>query len=247
MHLAQTLSSASKNLGQCAKKIENDAGPLKQPVDYERLIGLGMACDWVGWAKHFSSISYSDRRRASSDRAHALNELTRFTYLWTAANALFARTELLRLLETSISSGASELDRFKVLFKNSGLTAPEVAAKEKTLHALLRLPMHVQDFPWTAINSPPTILEVIYFKYTVQSEQTRGLGKKLLNAATTDNYAALDLPTLIYATRNWNIHGVLLSSSFRGTRKKFNLWIDTINAALSQTLEGASKALHAAI
>jgi hypothetical protein len=107
--------------------------------------------------------------------------------------------------------------------------------------------MHVQHFPWTPINNPPTILEVIYFKYTVASEQSRGLGKKLLKAATTDNYESLDLPTLIYATRNWNIHGVLLSSSFRGTRKKFNLWIDTINLTLAEVLANSSKALHDAV
>lgn len=218
-----------------------------QPADCERLIGFGIACDWVGWAKHMDAISYTDRRRAKSDRAYALNELTRFTFMWTAANALFARTEILHLVDPTIGSGMSELQRFQVLFNESGLGASDIAAKEKTLHALLALPMHVQAFSWTPINSPPTILEVIYFKYMVPSEQTRGLGKKLLHAATTSNYSALDLPTLIYATRNWNIHGVLLSSSFRGTRKKFNLWIDTINLALAQVLDGASRALHATI
>ena len=112
---------------------------------------------------------------------------------------------------------------------------------------VLALPMHVQYFPWAPVNSPPTILEVIYFKYTVAHEQTRGLGKKLFRAATTKNYHALDLPTLIYATRNWNIHGVLLSSSFRGTRKKFNIWIDTVNMGLARVLEGTAIALLKAV
>jgi hypothetical protein len=93
----------------------------------------------------------------------------------------------------------------------------------------------------------PTLLEVIYFKYTVAHEQTRGLGKKLLHAATSANYQALDLPILIYATRNWNIHGVLLSSSFRGTRKKFNIWIDTVNLALARVPEGSTSAVRKAV
>lgn len=245
---ATHLRQAAKGFGQCAKAIESKQGAgALAPADYERIIGFGMACDWLGWARHFGQIAYTDHRRTNSDRAHALNELTRFTFLWTAANALFARTEILHLLDPSLGNGASELQRFRVLFNNSGISAADITKVEKTLHSLLALPMHVQHFPWVAINNPPTILEVIYFKYTVPAEQSRGLGKKLLQAATTGNYSALDLPTLIYATRNWNIHGVLLSSSFRGTRKKFNLWIDTINVALARVLDGASKALHAAV
>jgi hypothetical protein len=248
MTLTSSLTQAATNFGQCAKLIENKAAPNPlPPVGYEQLIAFGMARDWVGWAKDFGSIAFTNRRRSKSDRAHALNELTRFTYMWTAANAVFARTEVLRLADPTIASGASELERFRVLFKRSGLSPSDIAAKENTLHSLLRLPMNVKHFPWVATNSPPTILEVIYFKYTVQAEQTRGTGKKILNATVTGNYAALDLPTLIYATRNWNIHGVLLSSSFRGTQKKFDLWIDTINLALAQVLEGSSKTLQLAI
>lgn len=248
MPLTTSLHQAAKSFGQCAQAIESNAsGSTLAPADYEKIIGFGMACDWLGWAKHFGAISYTDHRRSNSDRAHALNELTHFMFLWTATNALFARTEILHLLDPSLSNGASELQRFRVLFNNSGVSATDVAAMETKLHSLLALPMHVQHFPWVAINNPPTILEVIYFKYTVPSEQSRGLGKKLLHAATTGNYSSLDLPTLIYATRNWNIHGVLLSSSFRGTRKKFDLWIDTINVALAHILNGSSKALYAAI
>jgi|688.fasta_scaffold245820_1 hypothetical protein len=246
--LSIALSAAAKNFGQCAKAIELRAGstPLT-PNDYECLIGFGMAYDWVGWARHFSELSYTDKRRSVSDRAHSINELTRFTFLWTAANALFARTNVLHLLDPNIASRSTELERFRVLFNSSNLSTAIITAREKSLHSLLRLPMHVQHFPWTPINNPPTILEVIYFKYTVPNEQSRGLGKKLLKAATTGNYESLDLPTLIYATRNWNIHGVLLSSSFRGTRKKFNLWIDTINLTLAEVLANSSKALHDAV
>jgi hypothetical protein len=167
--------------------------------------------------------------------------------MWTAANALFARSAVIELLDPAARSKRSELDRFRVLFQHSGLPAGRVSAIESTLHALLALPMHVQHFPWASVNMPPTILDVIYFKYTVTSEQTRGLGRKLFQAVSTNNYGPLDLPTLIYATRNWNIHGVLLSSSFRGTRKKFNVWIDAINAALASVLEGTALALRHAV
>jgi hypothetical protein len=246
--VVSVLARAARSLGQCAKAVETEGAPsgLTLP-EYERLIGFGIACDWVGWAQHLKSLSYSNKRRSQSDRAYGLSELTRFTFMWTATNALFARSPIIELLDPTAGTKASELARFRVLFQHCGLPPHDVNALEATLHSVLTLPMHVQYFPWASVNSPPTILEVIYFKYTVASEQTRDLGKKLLRAATTNNYHDLDLPTLIYATRNWNIHGVLLSSSFRGTRKKFNIWIDTVNMALARVLEGTAVALQKAI
>jgi hypothetical protein len=242
------LRHATTDLGQCAKAVNTKAASSGLTiVEYERLIGFGIACDWVRWAHDFQSINYSDRRRSESDRAYGLNQLSRFTFMWTAMNALFARSAIIELVDPAPISNGSELNRFRVLFQHSGLPTVDTNAFEATLHSLLALPMHVQHFPWTSVNSPPTILEVIYFKYTVASEKKYSLGKKLLHAATSKNYSDLDLPILIYATRNWNIHGVLLSSSFRGTRKKFNVWIDTINMSLAKVLEGAALALRRAI
>jgi hypothetical protein len=246
--LSSALAHAASCLGQSAKAVNSNAASTGlTPLEYERLLGFGTSCDWVGWARYLLSISYSDKRRSASDRAYGLNELTRFTFMWTATNALFARSSIIELLEPASGSKTSELERFRVLFRNCSLPVADAATFEGTLHSLLALPMHVQYFPWAPANRPPTILEVIYFKHTVAHEQARGLGKKMLWAATNQDYRHLDLPTLIYATRNWNIHGVLLSSSFRGTRKKFNIWIDTINLALSRILEGSSVALQRAI
>jgi hypothetical protein len=216
-------------------------------MQYELLVGVGIAFDWIGWARDIGSISYINPKRGSFGRAYATSELTRFTFMWTAANALFSRGSILKLIDPSTVANGSELERFRVLFDVAGLPDSDVKAYLKNLHAILSLPMHVRHFPWSAVNSPPTVLEVIYFKYTVAHEQSRGLGKKLLRAAATSNYQALDLPTLIYATRNWNIHGVLLSSSFRGTGKKFHLWIDTVNLALARILDAASSAIRTAL
>jgi hypothetical protein len=243
--IAPVLKRAAKSLGQCAKAITTKSGRTALSTsDYEVLIGLGIACDWIGWARDLDSLTYSNPKRESFERAYGTSELTRFTFMWTAANALFSRGSILKVIDPTTAGSGSELDRFRVLFDGALLSDIDEKAYLKNLHALLSLPMHVQHFPWVAVNSPPTLLEVIYFKYTVPHEQSRGLGKKLLQAATTTNYHALDLPTLIYATRNWNIHGVLLSSSFRGTRKKFNIWIDTVNIALAKVLEGSASAIQ---
>jgi hypothetical protein len=208
------------------------------------LTGIGTAADWLSWSKNLQSLRYIKARRAESDRAHSLTEPTRFTFLWTATNALFCRSSILALLDPTSGSKKSELDRFRILFASSNLPAAEVG---KSTATLLSMPMHVKHFPWPSVNSPPTLLEVIYFKYMVSEEQNRGIGKRIKQAFTTGNYSQLDLPSLIYATRNWNVHGVLLSSSFRGTRKKFDIWIDTVVLSLCRILEGSSAKIIAAI
>jgi hypothetical protein len=167
--------------------------------------------------------------------------------MWTATNALFARPAVLEVLDRHAGTKRTELDRFRVLFADCSLPSADLQAIKLKLHSILELPMHVEHFPWNAFNTPPTILEVIYFKHTVAAEQARGIGKKRYQAAANNDLSALDLPALIYATRNWNIHGVLLSSSLRGTGKKFEFWIDSINEVLARTLEGSAIALQKAI
>ncbi len=88
--------------------------------------------------------------------------------------------------------------------------------------------MKVKDFPWLPSGVTPKLFEVIYYKYTTASEQARGFGKKLAAASAAGTISSVDLPTIIYATRNWHVHGVLLSSSFRGPSKKFELYINTL-------------------
>jgi hypothetical protein len=82
----------------------------------------------------------------------------------------------------------SELDRFRVLFQHCGLPTTDISIVEAKLHSLLALPMYVRHFPWASANTPPTILGVIYLKHTVASEQARGMGRKLHQAAITNNY-----------------------------------------------------------
>src|ERR1019366_8452311 len=113
----------------------------------------------------------------------------------------------------------------------------------KTLHNILGIPMEVKDFPWLPVGSIPKSFEVIYYKYMTASEQSRPLGKKLAAASAAGTISSLDLATIIYATRNWHVHGALLSSSFRGPRKRFELYINTINKALAGVLDGVGNQL----
>ena len=243
-----TLKRAMRLFRSCAQIVKSKAiSGRPTPVEFERIVGLGIASDWLNWAQALKSMTYSDRRLAKSRRRYGLQELTRFTFMWTATNALFARPAILNLLGGNLGAKLPELDRFRVLLQKSSLPATDVTSYESKLHSLLATEMQVEHFPWSARVGPVTTLEVIYHKYTVASEQARGVGKKLHHAATAKNYSGLDLATLIYATRNWNIHGVLITTSFRGPEQKFNLWIDTVNAALARILDGVALALQSAV
>jgi hypothetical protein len=172
------LRGASKNLAQCVRKITpTPSRAALSPSQYEALIGTGIALDWIGWARGLTSITYINPKRGSFERAYATGELTRFTFMWTAANALFSRESVPKLIDPLSSARVSELERFRILFNHAALQDTDTTLWIKNLHAILSLPMHVRHFPWKAVNSPPTVLEVIYFKYTVANEQTRALGK----------------------------------------------------------------------
>jgi hypothetical protein len=154
--ITQALGRASKTLGQCAKAITAKTGQTAlSTFDYEMLVGVGIALDWIKWARDLNSISYTNPKRGSFDRAYGTSELTRFTFMWTAANALFIRDTVLKLLDPSRAAKGSELERFRVLFDGSSLPNSDVNAFVRNLHAILSLPMHVQQFPWTAVNLPP--------------------------------------------------------------------------------------------
>ena len=244
MSLDQRLQHASSFLGRAAGAVERERRTEPRSTDlYERLIGIGIAQDWVGWARHLLALKYTKTKKDESDRAHGIAELTRFTFMWTAANALFARDSVLNLLHANANSIKSELSRYRVLFQSALVPDADQAQAIQTLHAILALEVKTRDFPWTTSSSPPTLVEIVYHKYTTSAERQRGIGRELGRALADRSLVRLDLPLLIYATRNWNIHGVLLSSSFRGTRKKFDMWIDTTNRICAAVLEGCARAL----
>jgi hypothetical protein len=157
---APILRKASTNLGQSAKAIAAKSGRTALSAsDYEILIGLGIALDWIGWARDLDCISYTNSKRESFERAYGTSELTRFTFMWTAANALFSRGSILSLIDPSTSGIGSELERFRILFDGSWLADVDEKAYVNNLHAILSMPMHVQHFPWTAVNSPQLCLK----------------------------------------------------------------------------------------
>jgi hypothetical protein len=209
---------------------------------YEQLVGLGICGDWLGWAT-LKRIDYATRRRNGSGRADALTEVTRFTFMWTAANAVFARPSLVTLFDPSIGMAPSEPVAFGAMYTASALDPLIEHDHLNTLNQILGMAQTPKRFPWLPAGTPVSVAHAIYYKYTTDREKRRGVGKKLANAISSGVYQPIDLPTLIYATRNWTLHGVLLSSSMRGTQKKFLVFIQAINDALIRVLDGAGSAL----
>nr|WP_123784786.1 hypothetical protein [Pirellula staleyi] len=218
-------------------------------VQYEKVVGIGIAFEWSRRAWLLSELRFgssSQKRNGRKLGATELCETTRFTYMWIALNALFARPSLLSLLDPTAQAARSELDRFRMMLNSARLTQSEISAAHMTLISILTTAVNVKSFPWQTAGIP-TVAEVIYHKYTSPDEQNRGVGKRLGLAITAGNLSTLDLASLIYAFRNWTVHGATLSSSLRGTKARSRRYLDTINSVTSAILVGAAKKLLLAI
>lgn len=76
--VSEALGKASKTLGQCAKAITAKTDRTALSItDYEMLVGVGIAFDWIGWARDLDSINYVNAKRGSFERAYGTSELTR--------------------------------------------------------------------------------------------------------------------------------------------------------------------------
>jgi hypothetical protein len=247
------LSELKDKIGQarlvytdCAKALKSRSPVAGFGVyESEQVVGIGIAITWLRRAAALETLGFTPKLKLLNRKAEGPSELTRFTFMWTAANALFARPAILEILNPSAGSIAGELPKFRVLYKHSAILASDETRYTHDIHKILGKSVNIQHFPWLPHVTTPTLLQVIYYKYTIDSEKSRPIGKKIYAATQTQIYTDLDLPILIYATRNWNIHGALIGSSFRGTEARFLSYISTINAALADVLLGAGKAILA--
>jgi hypothetical protein len=250
-HMVYTsLQSAVANLALCARALQSSRGSASLTIgQYEQVIGIGTAFEWSRRAWLLSEIGFGTSRQQRNARkmgADELCETTLFAYIWIALNAIFARPSLLGILDPASHAARSEIDRFRVVLNAAALSPSEISAAHATLISVLNLTVKADNFPWLP-TSTPTVAQVIYYKYTSAEEQNRGVGKRLGLAIAAGNLSTLDLATLIYAYRNWTVHGVTLSSSLRGSKARSKRYVDTINRASTQVLTGAAKKLLLAI
>lgn len=244
----EVLWDAAAELGEANRKIRKRIGSAVPSIpEYEKTLALGVAADWLRWAAGLKQIKFRLTKKQSPERLDGMEELTRFYYAWTAANALFGRTAIVKALDPVITADASELTKFRVLHKRAGLPAAVEADHVAKLRKLLFSHLKVTMFPWNPGIESTTIINVVYQKYTDPSQHKRANYKTVKAAIDADQPGLIDLSLIIYLTRNWTLHGSLLNSGFRGPKEKFELYIDTVNQALADILLGAAKEIRAVI
>jgi hypothetical protein len=261
----KNLDEARKNLGRCAAKVSarrTKSRPLTS-TEKEVIIALGTARDWIRWAATLTDLKFSSKSESRSARLQGITESVRFNQLWTAANALFARDSVLAIalspLSLPSSKKLSEAKRFQLLYNFAGIEPCLQCSCLKNLNAVLSIECKADDLKGELkADGTPTMWEVIYSKYMRPEDRTRTIGKligtaieqakaqngKVSEADRIDqSLPSADGPTVIYAARNWAVHGMLLTSFFRGSKQKYITFIDNITLLLSAALEGAARNL----
>ena len=264
------LDEARGILGKCASRVSTlrtTSHPLLDDNERELCIGLGTARDWIRWATALEDLTFSTKSETLSARTQGITESVRFNQMWTATNALFAKDSILSIasapLPLSKNVKGIEFKRFEVLYRFANIDTALERSCLDNLNALLSMECATPDVTGELkADGTPTMWEVIYHKYMRPEDRTRSIGKtignaiahaksehaKITQASRKDQPSlSVDGPTLIYAARNWAVHGMLITSFFRGSKQKYISFIDNIALLLSAVLEGASKKLLAKV
>lgn len=236
------LNSAIKHFGQCAKLIADRGAPTLRAK--EPLIAVGTARDWLRWAAALSTLQFSTKGTCKSARKEGVSESVRFMQMWTATNSLFAHDSILSHTTTANPLPTDELRRFRLLYTFASVQAATETACIRNLHQLLGMQCATRDVTPALGTGYPTMWEVIYHKYSRPVDQRRGIGRLIGNAIARGVAPTPDGPALIYAARNWTVHGVLLTSFFRGSLEKYLTFMDALQFLLAAALDGAATQLE---
>lgn len=261
------LKQARRNLGKCASKIHarrTSACPLNQN-EHEMVIGFGTAHDWVRWAFALEDLKFSTKSEGLSARSQGIVESVRFNQMWTAVNALFAKDSILSVASSPVpltpTICSSELNRFDLIYRAANLNPSIEGPCVHNLNELLSMECQADGIVGVlTADGTPVMWEVIYHKYMRPEDKRRPLGR-LINTAIQNAqvaHAAADAagtkrtaqpkpqvrgPDIIYAARNWAVHGMLLTSFFRGSQQKYITFIDNITLLLAAVLDGSARTL----
>jgi hypothetical protein len=236
----QNLLDARTRFRSCARKLEQRRVGDKPlvPADREMQIGFGLSADWQRWAAALDDLHFSSASEERSSRTAGLTESVRFNCMWTGTNALFARDSVLSLAiqPAPLPQLGGEESRFRVLYNFAQVPEPIIFAEQKLLNQLLGMECEAEPLAGVLNKPPYTMWEIIFYKYTVEPQRKRGIGRLIGSALADGACPYLDIPAIIYGARNWNVHGVLLSSSFRGTRRKYEAFMNSLMLVLSEVL-----------
>lgn len=245
MNARENLLAAGVNYSNCAGKVQLGCLDAEVPTgrESELLIAFGIASDWSRRAAALQPLVYSGKRMNKSRYSLSVTEIIRFTMAWSALNALFARPSVLRLLGRRTQG--SELERFNILVQNSGVAEQRKLRYEGILQEILATDV-VTTVPGHPPKSTVPTVQILHEKYTPISYQSMGVGRRMQESISNGSTENLDLATLIYAMRNWSVHGGVVASSFRSV-PRFKSYIGTVVKAVADIHVGVSENLHNSI
>lgn len=228
-----TLIAAKKSFGAAiAELIKKQAAAGNTVALNDQILAFGTANDYIRWAASTKEILYHKLSERNSDRKPVVLESTIFTYLWTAADALFSRPGVHALIGKKPLKN-NELGKFKNVYEFAAIPSADVTAKLKTLLDILNTEIELQEPVPGSVRTKMKIWEMIYLKYTVARQRTMGIGLYMHDCIASGQPFSPDLPTIVYASRNWHFHGVLLSSAFRGPVQRQLLFYRTLNEVMA--------------
>lgn len=205
------IREARKVYSECAGKLEK----IIENSEYQeytvslsnKLIGIGVAAEWLRYATEMDNIHYIGEKLNKSKKSRLFVELLRFNFSWFALNAIFTRNDLLSLFGTP--SDNAEYSAFSLLYTHS--VPPNATVRLQKLHLLLNTPITTR-LPSTSSHCVST-LEAIHRKYLPDNIRGR-TARAMEQAVKAGNANSLDMPTLLYGFRNWSVHGNTLHGCF---------------------------------
>jgi hypothetical protein len=236
----RTLLSARKEYSRCAAALEVKiaTGGLTPDLS-EQIIGVGVAADWLRRASEMEAILYIGEGLNESQRKTPFVDILRYGFAWFGLNAVFSRPSLMHLFGQP-SNPNSEFERFRVLFDAAALA--NSAARTAALHAILTAPT-APRLPSHPTGTPVSTLFAFDAKYVPAAAKQRGAARLVAAAASSGNLTALDLPSLLYAFRNWSVHGNALDGGF-GSRPRFANYLRILLEVLAEIHFATSSALR---
>jgi hypothetical protein len=233
----KTLLLAGRQYSQCAKLVEAKSTKKStlSSVDMAQLVGLGVASDWTRRAACMDDITFVGKIMNASSRTPGFVELMRFNFAWSGMNAIFGRDELLSLITKPVQH---ELPRFRSVYNASKLDPATVTTRLIVVHDILSTKIRPR-LPGLPAGTEVSTLQAIASRHFPAGILSTGIAKAISEAIKSQNLAPLDLPLLIYALRNWSVHGNTLDSSFRGL-PKFRAYVDTLLETIADVHLAAS-------
>jgi|GEM_PF-1315860 len=234
-----TLLHARKLYSHAARAVEHKirSQGLLQTFS-EQVVGIGVAADWVRRAAEMAEIRFVGDNLNKSRHSESFTEVVRFGFSWFGLNAIFTRPAILGLF--CAARHMSEFEQFKEVY---GLAPVPSHNNALALAHRILLTSTTPRLPGEPAGTQVTILDAVCRKYLPTTPKGK-TAQSIAQSAKSNNLLALDLPTLIYAFRNWSVHGNALNGSF-GSRRAFLDYALALEVALAEVHVNVASALLA--